>query len=190
MPALPNPGMSFTPFDPLPASDLNDIVENIESLHDGSGVLYNNNQELGWKNSSGTEKKVLRLDDDNYLRLSQIPFKAMASNSTREDVLIQHGWGAGLGNNTSATTLADVTFPISYGNNNPPIIMISTLGYKNGAAPTTPSDANSGAGFYFVAAPLANGTGFSPSILSRDAASPNTPTTYHMFAWVAIGTKA
>lgn len=33
---LPNPGMSFTPFDPLPASDLNDIVENIEGLQDWS----------------------------------------------------------------------------------------------------------------------------------------------------------
>lgn len=38
MSGLPNPGMSFTPFDPLPASDLNDMVENIESLADGTGV--------------------------------------------------------------------------------------------------------------------------------------------------------
>src|SRR5687767_8010800 len=36
---LPNPGMSFTPFDPLPASDLNDIVENIEALADGSAAV-------------------------------------------------------------------------------------------------------------------------------------------------------
>lgn len=35
---LPNPGMTFTPFDPLPASELNDIVENIEALADGSGL--------------------------------------------------------------------------------------------------------------------------------------------------------
>lgn len=35
---LPNPGMTFTPFDPLPASDLNDMVENIESLADGTGI--------------------------------------------------------------------------------------------------------------------------------------------------------
>lgn len=35
---LPNPGMSFTPFDPLPASDLTDLVENIEALADGSGL--------------------------------------------------------------------------------------------------------------------------------------------------------
>lgn len=36
--SLPNPGMSFTPFDILPASDLNDIVENIEALALGTGL--------------------------------------------------------------------------------------------------------------------------------------------------------
>src|SRR5690606_38953756 len=36
--SLPNPGMSFTPFDTLPASDLNDIVENVEALADGTGL--------------------------------------------------------------------------------------------------------------------------------------------------------
>lgn len=35
---LPNPGMNFTPFTPLPANDLNDMVENIESLADGTGI--------------------------------------------------------------------------------------------------------------------------------------------------------
>jgi len=34
---LPNPGMNFTPFDTLPAADLNDIVENIEALAAGTG---------------------------------------------------------------------------------------------------------------------------------------------------------
>lgn len=36
--SLPNPGMSFTPFDQLPASDLNDIVENVEALAAGTGL--------------------------------------------------------------------------------------------------------------------------------------------------------
>lgn len=36
--SLPNPGMSFTPLDPLPAADLNDMVENIEALADGTGL--------------------------------------------------------------------------------------------------------------------------------------------------------
>lgn len=36
--SLPNPSMSFTPFDPLTASEMNDIVENVEALSDGSGL--------------------------------------------------------------------------------------------------------------------------------------------------------
>lgn len=35
---LPNPSMSFSPFAILTAEELNDIVENIESLSDGSGI--------------------------------------------------------------------------------------------------------------------------------------------------------
>lgn len=35
--ALPNPSMSFSPFAILTAEELNDIVENIESLADGTG---------------------------------------------------------------------------------------------------------------------------------------------------------
>lgn len=35
--SLPNPGMNFTAFATLPASDLNDLVENIEALAAGTG---------------------------------------------------------------------------------------------------------------------------------------------------------
>jgi hypothetical protein len=35
--SLPNPSMSFTPFDILTAEELNDLVENIEALSDGTG---------------------------------------------------------------------------------------------------------------------------------------------------------
>lgn len=41
---LPNSGMSFTPFDPLAASELNDIVENVEALAAGTGL---NNDSIG-----------------------------------------------------------------------------------------------------------------------------------------------
>lgn len=59
---LPNPGMSFTPLDPLPASDLNDIVENVEALQDWSAydnetlpTLLNVDEFLkGWIPGSGT----------------------------------------------------------------------------------------------------------------------------------------
>lgn len=35
---LPNPGMNFTPFDPLTAAELDDIVENVEALAAGTGL--------------------------------------------------------------------------------------------------------------------------------------------------------
>ena len=36
--ALPNPGMDAVPFTPLTAEFLDDIIENIESLADGTGI--------------------------------------------------------------------------------------------------------------------------------------------------------
>ena len=36
--SLPNPGMDFTALDPLTAAEMDDIVENIEALADGSGL--------------------------------------------------------------------------------------------------------------------------------------------------------
>jgi len=39
--ALPNPSMVFTPFDILPASDLNNVVENVEALSAGTGLADN-----------------------------------------------------------------------------------------------------------------------------------------------------
>lgn len=39
--SLPNPNMDFEAFDTLPASQLDDLVENIEALADGSGLADN-----------------------------------------------------------------------------------------------------------------------------------------------------
>lgn len=36
--SLPNPNMDFSAFDTLPATELDDLVENIEALADGSGL--------------------------------------------------------------------------------------------------------------------------------------------------------
>ena len=39
--ALPNPGMDAVPFTPLTAEFLDDMIENIESLSDGTGLENN-----------------------------------------------------------------------------------------------------------------------------------------------------
>lgn len=107
------------------------------------------------------------------------------SNSTRW-ILEQSGWGYGVGDNTSATTLANVNFPVAYASNQI-TFNISCLGYKNGGAPSAPTDANSGAGFYMVGVPVAGGASFSPSILARDANQANGPAVYHCYSWIARG---
>lgn len=61
--SLPNPGMSFTPFDPLPAADLNDIVENIEALAAGTGL---NDDAVTAPKIVGIDKSNLTTDSNPY----------------------------------------------------------------------------------------------------------------------------
>lgn len=149
-----------------------------------------NDAKLNALNASAVEKALISLATDNYLRLNQIPRRNGTTNDTLENVLIQTGWGYGVGDNTNATTFSNVSFPISYGSSNPPILLISTLGYLSGSNPTAISDFNSGAGFYFVASPLSTGAGFSPSVLARDAGQTNSTTVRYGYSWIAIGAKA
>lgn len=61
--SLPNPSMNFTPFDPLPASDLNDLVENIEALADGTGL---NDDAVTAPKLVGIDKSNLTTDSNPY----------------------------------------------------------------------------------------------------------------------------
>jgi hypothetical protein len=55
--ALPNPGMAFSPFDILTAEEMNNLVENIEALADGTGlndnIVTSNKLNLGQSGVSG-----------------------------------------------------------------------------------------------------------------------------------------
>lgn len=121
-------GQSFTFGETPSATKWNYLWENDYALADGTGIeddaisgrqiQFDNNQDLEAKNSGGTAKKVLRLDNDNYLRLSQIPIQQhpanSASNSTGEDILFQMGWISVQGAGTAQASKA-VTFPAAFG---------------------------------------------------------------------------
>lgn len=67
MSPLPNPGMDFTAFDTLPAASLDDLVENIEALADGSGITWPlQNWTPTWSNvtigNATVTGKYLRID--------------------------------------------------------------------------------------------------------------------------------
>lgn len=177
-------GQTFTFGEQPSATKWNYLWENDDSLRDGSGVLWNNNQELQAKNSSGTTKKLLRLDDDNYMRLSQLPYQSITTNSTREDVLIQHGWSFMPGTGAINATKT-ITFPAAYAA--APIVMCGVMGFKNGSDPTTPGTVDGeAAGLHSV--DTITTTNF---ILEyRQTSGTFTSNTRIVLCWIAIGTKA
>jgi hypothetical protein len=90
--------MSFTPFDPLPASDLNDMVENIEALAAGTGL----------DNSAVIGAKIA-----NYRIPYQTDNNGSIASATGTAIIVQAGWGqmTGAGANTMNET---VTFPAAF----------------------------------------------------------------------------
>lgn len=165
--SLPNPSMAFFPFDPLPASQLNDMVENVEALADGSG-----------------------LDDDAITpaKLALVNYQTDNSNSianvTNGDITIQVGWGQLVGNGT--TNIAEtVTFPVAF---------TTVLGVNPamlGAVVTTPATTigglttEYGGGGFLVTASDITTTTFLIS-LGR-AASTFSASVYHGYSWIAWG---
>lgn len=71
---LPKQDMEFNPFDPLPASQLNDLVENIESLADGSGI---GDEAIGASNILPplTSAGILNISTTGNKTVSGLPFK-------------------------------------------------------------------------------------------------------------------
>lgn len=129
------------------------------------------------------------LGSDKLMRLDQVPVKqGNATVTVMGDMLIQTGWAWGLGDGASATALAQMNFPVPFAE--PPMLSVSTLGYKNTTNPVNSADFNSGAGFYITAVPTADGVGILANIISRDAATNNNASVRHGYSWIAIGRKA
>lgn len=75
--ALPNPGMDFVPFDVLTAEELDDIVENIESLADGTGFDTGAIPTAAYADDSVTAPKIVGIDKSN-LTTDSNPYKFSA----------------------------------------------------------------------------------------------------------------
>lgn len=184
---------TFTYGEQPSASKWQYIWDNDEALRDGSGLLFNNNQEVQAKNSSGTTKKLIRLDDDNYLRLSQIPHQANTSNSTLEDMLIQTGWGFVTGNGVNFSLSDTITFPATYSST--PIMLLTIAGYKTGSDPTTVADVSAATDMTVGACIQTPGTASCVMQIVRRSFDGNSPGalgngTRYLYQWIAIGPKS
>lgn len=113
---LPNTGMSFTPFDPLPASDLNDLVENIEALSDGTGII---NNAILTRHIAASQVTLPKVDLTTFPSVTA--YKTSAQSSINGNALVQlnveeHDQGSNFSTSTYLfTTPVTGKYHISYG---------------------------------------------------------------------------
>lgn len=100
---LPYPGKVYNPFDVLTAEELNEDVENIESLADGSGIGDGAIPTAAIADGAVTP---IKLANFNY----QTDNGGTISSSTNGVIKLQAGWGQMVGNSSNTMTEA-VTFP-------------------------------------------------------------------------------
>lgn len=173
------------------------LWDNDYALADGSGISDNaigsrqiqlaNDAPLYALNSGAVEKKLLRLDNDNYLRLSQLPYKAISTGSTKEDVLIQSGWDFGL-STSSPSIVKAVTFPVAFDSGGLLAVFLTIHGLKN-SDPTAVTDIVDYGNDIVVGAKALANTGFTAALRTADGNSFSAGQRW-IFSWVAIGTKA
>lgn len=170
----------------------NKLWNNDAALRDGSGVSWANNQAINAQNSGGTDKQVLKLGSNNYLRLGQIPFQTKNSGSfanvTAENVIWQAGWGQTVGDGVNSYIETTVTFPVTfdtlYGVN------ASLLPVKTSApADITAFDVDytTVMASASVAAPISTS---GCNILLQRASGSFSATTYYGYSWIAWGIKS
>ena len=160
---LPNPTMVFTPFDTLPASDLNKIVANVNSLAAGTGL----------NDGAVTGNKIL-----NY----KVQVKQKTVSTTVNNAVIQNGWDFVPGASANSITKS-FTFPVAF--NSIPVIQVGGLGEKSDTDPTDIGQMTGIAGS-FVQVVGASTTGFTVAVVQRDTAN-LIPSIRYGFSWIAIG---
>lgn len=120
--SIPN-DISFTPFDQLPASSLNDLVENDKALADASAI-----DDKAISDAKLENGKVYRRQGGNATN-----WAVAGTNNydvSEEEVIVQTGVvSSGTGGP------ATVTFPVAFSEK--PVVMVSTFGGNAGDTPLT-----------------------------------------------------
>lgn len=119
---LPNTGMTFTPFDPLTAAEMNDLVENIESLSDGTGIENDVLIDRHFADSSVQPHTLLAGTGTSWVWQTWVPTYSgfTLSNGTLNAALyVQIGktvhfyWRVTYGSSTSHTDPMIISFPVT-----------------------------------------------------------------------------
>jgi len=147
----------------------------------GGTLTLDNNQPLLHSGTSGTARASVNIGTDNFLRLNQVPYQSNTTNSARENVLVEHGWGFIIGNGGVASET--VTFQNTFAST--PIIIAQTIGAIGTA--TVPDDPND------FTSRVDNKTSVNTTTTTNFViafASATSAAFYYGYSWIAIGVKS
>jgi len=149
-------------------------------------MQLSNNAYLQALNSNAATKNVIKLGSDNYTRLAQLPRQDDTTNSTKEDVLIQYGWGA-VQPGVASIGQEVVTFPRAYGSI--PIVLMTAGGDQTAGTATLGGGGNTVHGavtgkVHSVTTTQFNAYVYQSSTLNWAAGN------WVYYHWIAIGERA
>src|SRR3990172_10648270 len=84
-----------------------------EDAHAANGLVLNNNVSYKGKQAGGTAKDLIKLGTDDILKISQLRYQDLTSDSTKEGIFIQSGWSFIEDDGTVASSKA-ITFPTAF----------------------------------------------------------------------------
>lgn len=125
---------SVTAFEQPTTAKWNILGANDASLRDGSGILWNNNQQISVKNAAGTTKQFAKVDASDDLQIGEndqlghtvvnagssklVKIKILRQSDTTnaylEKVVFLDGYGIIAGNGSSKRILEALTFGITF----------------------------------------------------------------------------
>ena len=186
--------VTWTTGDIITEAKMDNMVSNDQSedAHESNGIQLANNVSYKAKQAGGTVKDLIKLGTDDVMRLSQIRYDDDGTPGTKEDIIIQTGWGQINGDGVNRTLTEAVTFPTAY--TVPLGVVVTFIGTKasSDAADVTELTGTSG-GNKSDADSIAT-TGFNARIsrVSNDGADPGVfaSGTRIGYSWIAWGTKA
>lgn len=178
------------------AAKWNILGTNDASFNDGTGIANDaingnhiqlaNNSALQALNASAVSTDTIKLGTDDYLRLSQLPYQDLTSNSTKTNVLIQSGWSF-IQNDGSEASTKTITYPVAF--TSILALSIDIVGVKSGSDPTSITDT---AGVPITDTVQQTVGAYDIKTNNFVAEAKRTPASSGerlLFSWIAIGTK-
>ena len=171
------------------ADDFKFTANTFEALS-GSDILIANNESYQAKQAGGTVKDLIKLGTDDILRLSQMRYQSITTNSTSENILIQRGFSFIQGDGANRSLQKTITFPTAF--TTIPTVVLTNIGYKSASDPTDEGDTSALAAMKWKFGIYDTSTSqVSVQVIrtSDDGADPGVlqTTNRYMFTWLAIG---